>query len=96
MARLYRVVREEAKRIYGDIIPPHQGDKRIVVTKEPVGVVAAITPWNFPMRWARARRPRRWQQVARRHKPASQTPFSTLAIAVLAERPGFRPASSMW
>ena len=39
---------EEAKRIYGDIIPPHQGDKRIVVTKEPVGVVAAITPWNFP------------------------------------------------
>src|SRR5690606_2713700 len=39
---------EEAKRVYGDIIPGHQPDKRIVVTKEPIGVVAAITPWNFP------------------------------------------------
>src|SRR3546814_9632376 len=39
---------EEAKRVYGDVIPGHQPDKRIVVTKEPIGVVAAITPWNFP------------------------------------------------
>ena len=80
---------EEAKRIYGDIIPPHQGDKRIVVTKEPVGVVAAITPWNFPNAMGtRKAAPAMAAGCPVVMKPASQTPFSTLAIAVLAERAG--------
>ena len=80
---------EEAKRIYGDIIPPHQGDKRIVVTKEPVGVVAAITPWNFPNAMGtRKAAPAMAAGCPVVMKPASQTPFSTLAIAVLAEREG--------
>ena len=80
---------EEAKRIYGDIIPPHQGDKRIVVTKEPVGVVAAITPWNFPNAMGtRKAAPAMAAGCPVVMKPASQTPFSTLASAVLAERAG--------
>ncbi|WP_374375676.1 NADP-dependent succinate-semialdehyde dehydrogenase [Dongia sp.] len=80
---------EEAKRIYGDIIPPHQGDKRIVVTKEPVGVVAAITPWNFPNAMGtRKAAPAMAAGCPVVMKPATQTPFSTLAIAVLAERAG--------
>ncbi len=80
---------EEAKRIYGDVIPPHQGDKRIVVTKEPVGVVAAITPWNFPNAMGtRKAAPAMAAGCPIVMKPASQTPYSTLAIAVLAERAG--------
>ncbi|MBL8709795.1 MAG: NADP-dependent succinate-semialdehyde dehydrogenase [Rhodospirillaceae bacterium] len=80
---------EEAKRIYGDVIPPHQGDKRIVVTKEPVGVVAAITPWNFPNAMGtRKAAPAMAAGCPVVMKPATQTPFSTLAIAVLAERAG--------
>lgn len=80
---------EEAKRIYGDIIPPHQGDKRIVVTKEPIGVVAAITPWNFPNAMGtRKAAPAMAAGCPVVMKPATQTPFSTLAIAVLAERAG--------
>jgi len=80
---------EEAKRIYGDIIPPHQGDKRIVVTKEPVGVVAAITPWNFPNAMiTRKAAPAMAAGCPIVVKPATQTPFSALAIAVLAERAG--------
>ena len=81
---------EEAKRVYGDIIPSPWPGKRIVVTKEPVGVVGAITPWNFPN-----------SMIARKLgaalaagcpiviKPASQTPFSALAIGALAEQVGF-------
>lgn len=80
---------EEAKRVYGDTIPGHTADKRIVVVKQPVGVTAAITPWNFPAamiaRKAGAALAAGCTMVA---KPASQTPFSALAMAELAERAG--------
>jgi succinate-semialdehyde dehydrogenase/glutarate-semialdehyde dehydrogenase len=80
---------EEAKRIYGDTIPPHQRDKRIVVIKEPVGVVASITPWNFPIAMiTRKVGPALAAGCTVVAKPASQTPYSALALAVLAERAG--------
>jgi succinate-semialdehyde dehydrogenase/glutarate-semialdehyde dehydrogenase len=83
---------EEGKRVYGDVIPTHQADKRIMVIKQPVGVCAAITPWNFPS-----------AMIARKAgtalaagctlviKPASQTPYSALALAVLAEQAEIPP-----
>ena len=83
---------EEAKRIYGDIIPSPWAGKRILVTKEPVGVVGAITPWNFPN-----------SMIARKLgaalaagctlviKPAKQTPYSALAFATLCQQVGFPP-----
>ncbi|TVT76337.1 MAG: NADP-dependent succinate-semialdehyde dehydrogenase [Denitromonas halophila] len=80
---------EEGKRIYGDVIPGHQPDKRIVVTKEPIGVCAAITPWNFPAAMiTRKAGPALAAGCTMVLKPASQTPFSALALAVLAERAG--------
>jgi succinate-semialdehyde dehydrogenase/glutarate-semialdehyde dehydrogenase len=80
---------EEAKRIYGDTIPAHQADKRIVVTKEPIGVVACITPWNFPLAMiTRKAGPAIAAGCTVVLKPASQTPFSALALAELAERAG--------
>ena len=80
---------EEAKRIYGDTIPPHQTDKRIVVVKEPIGVVACITPWNFPLAMiTRKAGPAIAAGCTVVLKPASQTPFSALALAELAERAG--------
>jgi len=80
---------EEAKRVYGDTIPQHQADKRIVVIKEPVGVVALITPWNFPLAMiARKAGPALAAGCTVVIKPASQTPFSALALAELAERAG--------
>jgi succinate-semialdehyde dehydrogenase/glutarate-semialdehyde dehydrogenase len=80
---------EEAKRVYGDTIPAHQADKRIVVTKEPIGVVACITPWNFPLAMiTRKAGPAIASGCTVVLKPASQTPFSALALAELAERAG--------
>src|SRR5438046_1177932 len=80
---------EEAKRIYGDTIPSHQADKRIVVVKEPIGVVACITPWNFPLAMiTRKAGPAIAAGCTVVLKPASQTPFSALALAELAERAG--------
>ena len=80
---------EEAKRVYGDTIPGHQADKRLLVTKEPVGVTAAITPWNFPAAMiTRKAGPALAAGCAMVLKPAPQTPFSALALAVLAERAG--------
>src|SRR4249919_560293 len=80
---------EEAKRVYGDTIPGHQPDKRIVVIKEPIGVVACITPWNFPLAMITRKA---GQAIAAGCtvvlKPASQTPFSALALAELGERAG--------
>src|SRR5947207_13591663 len=80
---------EEAKRIYGDTIPAPQADKRILVLKEPIGVVACITPWNFPLAMITRKA---GQAIAAgcavMLKPASQTPFSPLALAELAERAG--------
>jgi succinate-semialdehyde dehydrogenase / glutarate-semialdehyde dehydrogenase len=83
---------EEGKRIYGDVIPPHQADKRILVFKQPVGVVAAITPWNFPAAMiTRKVAPALAAGCTVVLKPASQTPFSALALAALAESAGVPP-----
>jgi len=80
---------EEARRIYGDVIPSHQGTSRIVVIKQPVGVVAAITPWNFPNAMiTRKAGPALAAGCTFVVKPASQTPLSALALADLAERAG--------
>ncbi len=80
---------EEGKRLYGDVIPAHAGDKRILVQKEPVGVTAAITPWNFPSAMiTRKVGPALAAGCAMVLKPAPQTPFSALALAALAERAG--------
>ena len=80
---------EEGKRAYGEIVPPNVADRRILVTREPVGVCAAITPWNFPAamitRKAGAALAAGCTMVL---KPASQTPFSALALAELAVRAG--------
>lgn len=80
---------EEAKRVYGDIIPGHQPDKRIMVLKQPVGVVASITPWNFPNAMiARKVGPALAVGCAFVAKPAAETPLSALAMAKLAEEAG--------
>ncbi len=80
---------EEGRRIYGDIIPGHQPDKRLLVMKQPIGVVAAITPWNFPNAMiTRKAGPAFAAGCAMVLKPASQTPYSAIAIAILAERAG--------
>lgn len=80
---------EEAKRVYGDIIPGHQPDKRIMVLKQPVGVVASITPWNFPNAMiARKVAPALAVGCAFVAKPAAETPLSALAMAYLAEQAG--------
>jgi succinate-semialdehyde dehydrogenase/glutarate-semialdehyde dehydrogenase len=80
---------EEAKRVYGDTIPGHHADKRIVVLKEPIGVCAAITPWNFPNAMiTRKAGPALAAGCTLLLKPATATPFSALATAELAERAG--------
>jgi succinate-semialdehyde dehydrogenase/glutarate-semialdehyde dehydrogenase len=80
---------EEAKRVYGDTIPAPAADKRIVVVKEPIGVCAAITPWNFPAAMiTRKVGPALAAGCPIVVKPAEATPFSALALAVLAERAG--------
>jgi len=80
---------EEAKRIYGDTIPSHGADKRIVVIKQPIGVVAAITPWNFPIAMiTRKVAPALAVGCPVVVKPSEDTPLSALALAVLAERAG--------
>ena len=81
---------EEAKRIYGDVIPPHASDKRIVVLKQPMGVVAAITPWNFPLAMiTRKVAPALGAGCSVIIKPAEQTPLSAIALIRLAEQAGF-------
>nr|WP_294849030.1 NADP-dependent succinate-semialdehyde dehydrogenase [uncultured Sphingomonas sp.] len=80
---------EEGKRIYGDVIPGHMADKRIVVLKQPIGVACAITPWNFPNAMiTRKAGPALAAGCPMVLKPATQTPFSALALAVLAEEAG--------
>jgi succinate-semialdehyde dehydrogenase/glutarate-semialdehyde dehydrogenase len=80
---------EEARRVYGDIIPPHQADKRIVVIKQPIGVVASITPWNFPIAMiTRKCAPALAAGCPVVIKPAELTPLSAFALAELAERAG--------
>ena len=80
---------EEGKRLYGDVIPGHQPDKRIFVLRQPVGVVAAITPWNFPAAMiTRKAGPALAAGCTFVCKPAMQTPYSAIAMAELAERAG--------
>ncbi len=81
---------EDAKRVYGDTIPTPWADKRVVVVKQPVGVCAAITPWNFPNSMiTRKVAPGLAAGCTIVLKPAEQTPYSALALAELAERAGF-------
>jgi succinate-semialdehyde dehydrogenase/glutarate-semialdehyde dehydrogenase len=81
---------EEGKRIYGDVIPPHAADKRILTFKQPIGVVAAITPWNFPSAMiTRKVGPALAAGCPVVVKPAANTPLSALALAELADRAGF-------
>jgi succinate-semialdehyde dehydrogenase / glutarate-semialdehyde dehydrogenase len=83
---------EEAKRVYGDVIPGHQADKRILVLRQPIGVVTAITPWNFPAAMiTRKAGPAIAAGCPIVVKPAPQTPFSALAMAELALRAGIPP-----
>ncbi|HSD61921.1 MAG TPA: NADP-dependent succinate-semialdehyde dehydrogenase [Burkholderiales bacterium] len=83
---------EEGKRVYGDAIPQHQADKRLLVLKEPVGVCAAITPWNFPAAMiTRKAAPALAAGCTMVLKPAEQTPISALALAELAHRAGVPP-----
>src|SRR5260370_3189847 len=80
---------EEGKRVYGDTIPAHAADKRIVVTKEPIGVTAAITPWNFRAAMiTRKCGPALAAGCTMVLKPATATPYSALALCELAERAG--------
>lgn len=80
---------EEAKRVYGDVIPGHMTDKRVLVIKQPIGVTAAITPWNFPNAMiTRKAGPALAAGCTMVIKPASATPYSALALAELAERAG--------
>jgi succinate-semialdehyde dehydrogenase/glutarate-semialdehyde dehydrogenase len=80
---------EEARRVYGDVIPGHSADKRILVLRQPVGVVGAITPWNFPAAMiARKAAPALAAGCTFVCKPAAQTPLSALAMAELGQRAG--------
>ena len=80
---------EEAKRVYGETIPGHQPDKRIMVTKQPIGVAASITPWNFPNAMiTRKAGPALAAGCSFVARPASETPLSALVLGVLAERAG--------
>ncbi len=80
---------EEAKRVYGDTIPQHQPDKRIITLKQPIGVCAGITPWNFPAGMiTRKGAPAMAVGCTMIFKPAEQTPLSALALCELAERAG--------
>ena len=91
-ASFYEWFGEEAKRVYGDTIPTPWPDKRIHVTKEPVGVTAGITPWNFPAAMpTRKSAPALAAGCTMVLKPAEQTPLSALAVAALAEEAGIPP-----
>jgi len=83
---------EEAKRVYGDTIPATQADKRLIIVRQPVGVCAAITPWNFPAAMiTRKVAPALAAGCTVVVKPAEQTPLTALALAELAQRAGFPP-----
>src|SRR5690606_16230511 len=83
---------EEGRRMYGEVIPPHAADRRIVVLRQPVGVAALITPWNFPSAMlGRKLGAALAAGCAVVCKPALQTPFSALALAVIGERAGLPP-----
>lgn len=83
---------EEARRVSGEVLTPHQSDRRLVVRKQPVGVVAAVTPWNFPLAMiTRKAGPALAVGCTMVLKPSELTPFSALALAALAEEAGVPP-----
>jgi succinate-semialdehyde dehydrogenase/glutarate-semialdehyde dehydrogenase len=83
---------EEARRVYGDVIPAHTSDRRLLTLKQPVGVVAAITPWNFPLAMiTRKVAPAIAAGCTIVLKPAKETPLTALALAALAEQSGIPP-----
>ncbi len=83
---------EEARRVYGDVIPAPSGDRRYITLRQPIGVVAAITPWNFPLAMlTRKCAPALAVGCTVVAKPAEATPLSALALAELADRAGFPP-----
>ena len=85
---------EEARRVYGDTVPAHSNDKRIILIKQPVGVTAAVTPWNFPAAMiTRKSAPALAAGCTQVIKPATATPFSALALAELGERAGLPPGA---
>ena len=85
---------EEARRVYGDTVPAHSNDKRIILIKQPVGVTAAVTPWNFPAAMiTRKAAPALAAGCTMVIKPATATPYSALALAELGERAGFPPGA---
>jgi succinate-semialdehyde dehydrogenase/glutarate-semialdehyde dehydrogenase len=85
---------EEARRVYGDTVPAQSNDKRIILIKQPVGVTAAVTPWNFPAAMiTRKAAPALAAGCTMVIKPATATPFSALALAELGERAGFPPGA---
>ncbi len=85
---------EEARRVYGDTVPAHSNDKRIILIKQPVGVTAAVTPWNFPAAMiTRKAAPALAVGCTQVIKPATATPFSALALAELGERAGLPPGA---
>lgn len=91
-ASFIRWFAEEARRVYGDIVPGHQRDKRLLILKQPIGVVASITPWNFPNAMiARKAAPALAAGCTFVARPAEKTPLSALAMAVLAEKAGIPP-----
>lgn len=91
-ASFIRWFSEEARRVYGDVIPGHQPDKRLLVLRQPVGVVGAITPWNFPNAMiTRKAAPALAAGCTMVVKPAKETPLSALALAELANRAGVPP-----
>ncbi len=91
-ASFYEWFAEEAKRVYGDTIPPPTSDRRILVLKQPIGVTAGITPWNFPSAMVtRKSAPALAAGCTMVLKPAEQTPLSALAVAALAEEAGLPP-----
>lgn len=91
-ARFIEWFAEEGKRVYGDLIPPPEADKRLLVMKQPVGVCAAITPWNFPLAMiTRKAAPALAAGCTLVVKPAEATPLTALALAALAERAGLPP-----
>src|SRR3970282_339048 len=91
-ASFYEWSGEEATRVYGDTIPAPTPDRRIVVVKQPVGVTAGITPWNFPAAMpTRKSAPALAAGCTMVLKPAEQTPLSALAVAALAEEAGIPP-----
>src|SRR5260370_29196179 len=86
---------EEGKRLYGDVIPTHQADKRLLVLRQPIGVVAAITPWNFPAAMiTRKAGPALAAGCTFVCKPPQQTPYSPLAAPQLSHR-GRTPAGRL-